>query len=166
MATGRPRKASEVHKQSGAYKINPKRENKREPKPKSQAPPKPDCVKSDAIANKKWISLCKLLDEIGLLANTDGELLELFCITFSQYRRLLVQVNTSGFTLISKDGDGVTVKRNPIMVEYKAAADMLRRLIPEFGLSPASRTRLVAVTAEDRKEDPFQAWLKRSGGLN
>lgn len=162
---GRPRKATEVLRESGAFKINPKRENKSEPKPRSAEPPKPDVVKEDPIANQKWDSLANLLDEVGLLAVTDGELMELFCITFSQYRRLLSQVNKSGFTLVSKDDSGVTVKRNPIMTEYRAAADLLRRLIPEFGLSPSSRSRLIAVTDEDRKEDPFQEWLKR-GGLN
>ena len=162
---GRPRKATEVLKQEGAYKVNPQRENKQEPKPRSIEPPKPDVVKQDPIANQKWDSLANLLDEVGLLANTDGELMELFCITFSQYRKLLGQVNKTGFTLVSKELDGVTVKRNPIMTEYKAAADMLRRLIPEFGLSPSSRSRLVAVSSESRKDDPFDEWLKR-GGLN
>jgi P27 family predicted phage terminase small subunit len=166
MPSGRPRKATEVLREQGAYKSNPRRENKQEPKPNKIAPDKPATVEDDPIASQKWDSLCILLEQCGLLADTDSDLMELFCITFSQYRRLLKQINTTGFTIVTRDPqtNNPVVKRNPIMIEYRNIADLLRRLIPEFGLSPSSRSRLVSTRKEEKSE--FQKWLERGKDLN
>jgi P27 family predicted phage terminase small subunit len=158
MGKGRPKIATEVHRAKGSYALNPQRENKNEPKPIREAPAKPETLMGDSVASDKWDSLCVILDQLGLIAQTDADLMELFCITFSQYRRLLKEVNENGFTETNQHGES---KRSPIVIEYRNSVEVLRRLIPEFGLSPSSRSRLVSVKKEEKTD--FQKWLEKRG---
>jgi P27 family predicted phage terminase small subunit len=158
---GRKPKATEVKRASGAFAKDPQRENKNEPKPIRRAPEKPEILLNDSIASEKWDSLCVVLDQLGLIASSDLELMELFCISWSRYRKLLAIVEDEGFTIFDDKGNR---KRNPSMIELNAIEDKLRRLVAEFGLTPSSRSRLVSVKREEKTE--FQNWLEKRNNLN
>jgi phage terminase small subunit len=39
--------------------------------------------------------------------------------------------------------------------------DQLNKLLPEFGLTPASRQKLTSMKLDDKKEDPFAKIMAR-----
>jgi P27 family predicted phage terminase small subunit len=163
---GRPPLASEIKRQSGAYDKNPQRENRFEPKAISESPDIPDAVAADPIAAKQWDMLCGLLNKMGLLSKSDQTLMELYCITFAQYRNLLEQVRKTNMVLVRKTDKGVMVERNQMYTELQKAMDRLQKLTSEFGLSPSSRSRLVSTKAFDDDESDLITKLLARGGLN
>ena len=143
----------------GSFVPHPERRNKREPKPPSGKPTKPKHL--DTYASKKWNALVKLLDQMGLLNKADVDLLELYCVTYSGYRRALEHVAKTGMVLVTREDHGqqVEVRRNPFSVELHKYADRLQKLLSEMGLTPASRSRVQAAGGDD-KGDPLLDMLK------
>lgn len=162
---GRKPLATEVKKQIGSFVAKPGRENKREPKPPVGFPEKTAVVKADKLASAKWDEICQLLDEMNVLTKADSDLLELFCINWSQYIALVKKVAKIGIVSEFVNSRGETVmKRSPYQAELGRIADRQQKLLTEFGLTPSSRTRLVTIR-DTKTESPFEKWIER-GGLN
>lgn len=156
-----------IQKAKGTYKIHPERENKLEPDPQIGWPPKPEEVESDWIASKKWDQLCKTLEELRILVTCDYDVLALYAITYSQYRRALASVNKTGQVLIQKDRESqVRAMRNPYSIELHKYMDRLKLLITELGLSPTSRSRIHAAPAEDEHDPLIELLARRGVNLN
>jgi len=164
MVTGRKPKPREVHLANGSYRINPKRENKRAPKPNKGRPTKPQVVKDDAIASTKWNQLCKEMETLGIMAKCDVDLLEMYCVLFAQYRSALASVRKTGLVLVTREDHGKTVevKRNPFETVQNKTIAQLAKMMAELGLTPAARSRLAADPQED--DDPFMEYLNKRAG--
>ena len=128
------------------------------PKPIKEAPPKPDVIDANPVASRKWDALVQDLDQLGILAKSDCDLMEAYCITFAMYRKALADVNKTGQVLVVKSDDNkVEVKRNPFSVELHKYMDRLTKLMGEMGLSPSSRARVAANGQEE--DDAFTEYL-------
>lgn len=159
------RLATAVKKQKGSYINQPGRENKREPKPPAGWPEKTEVVLADPLASKKWDDTCKLLEEMNVLTVADRDLLELFCINWSQYIALVKSVAKMGIVNQYEDAKGNQVtKRSAYQAELGRIADRQQKLLLEFGLTPSSRSKLVTIK-DTKTESPFEKWIER-GGLN
>lgn len=162
---GRKPQATEVKKQKGSFLTQPGRENKREPKPPKGWPEKTEMVLLDKRASAKWDEVCKLLASMNVLSKADRDLLELFCMNYSQYIALLKKVMECGMVNQSVNTRGETVtKRSAYQAELGRIQDRQHKLLIEFGLTPSSRTKIVAIS-DMKSESPFDKWMER-GGLN
>jgi P27 family predicted phage terminase small subunit len=137
---------------SGAAAKDPKRINRREPKPLEGAPKRP--THFDRVASAMWRRLVSLFDEMGMLNQADGDMMAAYCDNESAYRQALLAVRKTGQVL----GSGTKLTRNPHSVELHKYADRKLKMLAEMGLTPSSRTKVMAnPKAED---DPFAEWLK------
>jgi len=165
MPRGRKPQASAVNKKNGTYIKNPQRENKHEPIAPEGWPEKPAVIIGDAHAEECWERTCQLLDRMKILSKADGALLLAYCTTYADFIELREQVRTIGRVIISAGDDGPMIKRNQLYTEMqKARVDMLKQL-SELGLTPSSRSRLVAESGLEA-EGGLDEWFKRYGGLN
>lgn len=107
-----------------------------------------------------WRELVKLLDSMGVLANSDRRALEMLCRAYADYLRAQGEIDKHGLLVEHfNDRTGlVTLKRNPgVDIANAAHANMVRLLI-EFGLTPAARGK---VSKEGPKKDPLGDYLNR-----
>jgi P27 family predicted phage terminase small subunit len=87
-----------------------------------------------------WKKLCNPLVEIGVLTEVDMPAFEALCIHYGLARQALEEVNTNGMTI---EEDGKT-KKNPAMQAFRENMTAYKALLVEFGLTPSSRSRIVA----------------------
>ena len=159
---GRKPKTREEHLRNGSYKINPSRDNPNVPKPVRKRPTKPAVVRDDKIASAKWNQLCKELESMGTIATCDVDLLEMYCVLFSQYRSALASVRKTGLVLVTREDHGkqVEVKRNPFETVQNKIIQQLAKMMSEMGLTATSRQRLAATP--EVEHDPFLEYLEMS----
>jgi P27 family predicted phage terminase small subunit len=76
----------------------------------------------DAVGKAKWIELCEVLSDMGLLSEADRDLMAMYCSSFSQWREADNMVKKSG--LIIKTGG--SVGPNPcVEIAAKAKKEIL-----------------------------------------
>ena len=161
---GRKPLAAEVHIRNGSYAKNPKRQNKQAPKVNHALPLMPEMFETLEHATAKWNQLTEQLSTLGVLAETDGDLLEQYCVSYQLFRDAFVKVQETGLALDESTQHGTTTKRNPYCGELHKHMDRLSKLMAEMGLTPSSRTKLIA-TPPGEEDDGLLNLLKR-GGLN
>ena len=122
----------------------PDRINKREPKAPSKTPRCPDWLSDEAKV--VWKRTVKQLKEMGILSDTDGDLLATYANAVVTYQKATVIVDASGILV---KGRRDTVVTNPAVRIQRDTAQLVRQLGAEFGLSPASRTRIQAEKPHD-----------------
>lgn len=163
MARGRRRIAPEIHEASGAYRKNPKRRNKDAPKANGDRPKMPSYFSEHE--RSKWEEICETLESNGIMSTDCLEILIAYCTAYGGWMKAREAVQRTGIVLVQKI-DGVTeVKRNPFSVELHKYRDEMNRLLPELGLTPASRSKLKVVD-DDKDESAFSALLSRMSGKN
>jgi P27 family predicted phage terminase small subunit len=57
----------------------------------------------------------------------------------------------------------VQISRNTYVTEMSKFRDQMNRLLPELGLTPASRQKLTSITPDDAADDPFASIMARMG---
>ena len=98
----------------------------------------------DAIGKKAWVGLCESLEALDILSVVDGPAIEVYAQTYSGYHVARKHVEKYG-QVITENG---YMKRNPACAEMHQHKGELLRLLTEFGLTPASRSRLVVPGAK------------------
>jgi P27 family predicted phage terminase small subunit len=123
-----------------AYEGNPSRRpfNHSEPRPRPKTPKCPDHL--DEEAKKQWRKLVPILKSMRVLTEADGIQLSNLCVIFSTLVKAQTKLNGSG--LIYKTGD--LFRTNPLLRVINDCVDRINILCREFGLTPASRTRIHA----------------------
>lgn len=137
---GRKPLAPEVMRQRGAYDgPNANRENKNRPKSDGVDPDRPDWF--DETENQKWDEICADLQRMGVQTSENRELLVAYVSSYGGWMRVRKQIMEEGLTHTNTKG---TESRHPLLVElHKFKATMIK-LLPEFGLTPSSRGKLVS----------------------
>lgn len=122
-----------------------RRRKQKEPEPPKDHPQCPDHL--DDIARQEWQSITEQLDRMGLLSSADTTALELFCSAYSRYRQAESMVRKFGEVIISP------VNKYPMVSPYSTVMnknlETCRRLLVEFGLTPASRARCAVAKKDD-----------------
>ena len=121
---------------------NKDRINENEPDAPKGRPPMPRGL--DAIGKKAWVGLCESLEALDILSVVDGPAIEVYAQTYSGYHVARKHVEKYG-QVITENG---YMKRNPACAEMHQHKGELLRLLTEFGLTPASRSRLVVPGAK------------------
>ncbi len=107
-----------------------------------------------------WLRISALLPD-GIAAQHDQQLVVQLCEA--------LYVQAEAWKAIRRDGietedraHGGDKRRNPAIITWRQAADAARQCMNLLGLSPVSRSRLVA--AERPNDDPFTSFLRRRHG--
>lgn len=163
---GRPRKPSALHIIDGTDR--PDRMNPNEPMPAvlvgSTPPP---WVKGKARA--AWKQIAAILTEMRVLTVSDVPALALVCDALAEYIEARAGVQKHGMVYDSKtvkivhtrDGDEVEIETLMVRArpEVAIAADAWRRAmmgLTQFGLTPASRSKVSAIGKEDEVDEMEQ----------
>ena len=148
MPGGRPARPTSIKILDG----NPgKRRIKPEPQPQRGAPPCPAWL--DVEAKREWRRVTPELDRLGLLTVVDRASLAAYCQAASRVMQAERVITDKGMTAeVYKEGlDGTPyltgiVTRPEVGIALKYYGVMKTYLV-EFGLTPASRTKVAAADA-------------------
>jgi P27 family predicted phage terminase small subunit len=115
---------------------------KREPKPASTAPRCPAWLDKDGKA--VWKQVVPMLATMGVLANTDGNALARYCRLWVRWKQADAFIQKYGETYPLKDEKGKVkcFQQHPQVGIVNKLSTTLLRLEQEFGLTPASRSRI------------------------
>lgn len=129
-----------------------KKVNKKEPAPRLKIPPMPNGMSADA--KKEWKRIAPILLENGLLTEMDSLALELYCESYSMYRKASQKLKQQGVFIKGKNGGQVYNQWYSVQQKAQTA---LNKYLAEFGFSPAQRTRLSSENdmGSKKKDNPF-----------
>ncbi|GLQ31654.1 phage terminase small subunit P27 family [Litoribrevibacter albus] len=132
--------------------------NKNEPKPEVKRPKVPAHLSPKA--KTAFRGLCDLLENMGVLTIADGVALELMCDAYAEWRDCRKVVEKEGRTYQTTSMAGELVyKARPEVAMASDAWKRLKAMMGEFGLTPASRTKLQ--TNKPEEVDPLEEFLNR-----
>lgn len=152
---GPPPKPTALLKLSGSWRADAR--EKHEPKPADGSPKMPDWL--DAEGKKAWKHLVPILERMRVLTEADGFALATLCETWSRYRRATTMLAKEGDTydVLGRDGQLLQRNRSPYSAMQLELAIHVRRMLQEFGLTPSSRSRIVALPeSKNGKTDLFK----------
>lgn len=115
--------------------------NRREPQPAKRVPKMPIEVRADKAAKREWRRLVPMLDRLGVLTEVDGTALGMVCLDTSLLERSQADLREKGTTVKGPKG-GLLV--NPLLKIIESTSHRIWIGLREFGLTPASRSRIVA----------------------
>lgn len=162
---GRPPKPTNLKLLNG----NPgkRKISQNEPKPKPIAPKCPKWL--DKEAKREWKRLASELEKVGLLTQIDGSIFAAYCQSWSLFVAAQKAINEYQktenkltVTYTNTLGASNEVPLPEIAIAEKALKQ-LKAFCTEFGLTPASRTR-IDVKPLEGKADPMEALLRGAGG--
>jgi len=91
------------------------------------------------------------LHEIGMLARIDGATLARYCTQLARFWKAIKELEEQGETYTTDKG---AIHKHPHVETVRGLDDSLRRIECEFGMTPASRTRIhVKATAKTPADD-------------
>jgi P27 family predicted phage terminase small subunit len=160
MAGGRPRKPTSQKKLGGT--LQPSRTNKDEPTPTVYLPVPPDWLSERA--KQYWGEIGGVLLAMKLTTVADGPALQLLTEALAEWAEAREYVLRNGMSYETFTENGNVMHRPYPHVSI--AADAWRRslrMLTEFGLTPASRSKVSALGSEGEK-DPFEEMMNDMKG--
>jgi len=155
--SGPPPTPNAIKHLEGTYRPERDRSGGREPKPKADAPRRP--IEITGRAKREWDLIIPELRAMGVLATCDRVALAGYATSAGRFFDLTAELTRMGEWGFTDDG-GVEINRLAVRRD-KAEQSMLRFLM-EFGLSPASRSRVIAKAEKDGDaDDPGEAYFNR-----
>lgn len=130
-----------------------------EPQPEKKLPECPDWLEDEAKA--EWNRLCKNLFELGLLTNLDMAAFASYCQAYARWKEAEEFITQHGSIVKTKTGywqqvPQVSIAHSNQKIMMQAAA--------EFGLTPSSRSRIIAGDAKSAETDEMEFLLMAGGG--
>lgn len=149
---GPPPKPTAVNELRG----NPgkRKKNKAEPKPQSGAPACPAWLDDEAQA--EWQRIVPELEQLEVLTKVDRAALVNYCMAWSRLRQAQTVLVDEGLTFETDNGP----RKRPEVGIVEKAQSLLKSSLEQFGLSPASRSRISTKKEEAVSEDPLDEFLK------
>lgn len=132
--------------------------NKSEPKPPQSKPKCPEWMKG--VARRAFYELADELDMMKVITLADRKALELLCQTYAEWRQAVKKLDDHGsLTYESRNlQGGIMIRTRPEVSIRNDAARRLISLLGEFGLTPASRSRVNVSALPD--DDPFESFQR------
>lgn len=123
--------------------------NKDEPQPtRVYAPQPPDSL--NELEAAKWTDTARKLAECRVLTELDLDALEIYCRNWVAMHEAIADLNERGKLLRTATGAPMW---NPSWSQYKHSEQVCRSIMSEFGMTPSSRTSVVAVGDADGKNE-------------
>lgn len=111
------------------------------------------------IARKEWQRVAPLLSTMGVLREADTALLSAYCHAYQEWCEAVSWMAENGSTMTIRDDKGF-VKSVQVVPQWRiaqGAAERMKRLGAEFGLSPSSRAALKV--EKKAKQDEWSMFL-------
>jgi P27 family predicted phage terminase small subunit len=128
--------------------------NESEPTPPAGAPNCPRELSKEA--KKEWKRIAPLLYDMGVLSTIDIAALAAYCECWSRWRD--AERNIAKYGAVIKTPTGYPIQSPYVSIATKAIEQM-RRFLSEFGMTPASRSRISAgpppLTKPNDSQDPL-----------
>jgi P27 family predicted phage terminase small subunit len=124
--------------------------NPNEPKPKAEMPSIPEHLSETAA--KEWVRVSEQLLRLGLLTAVDRAAFAAYCTVYARWADAEEALKKTGPVVRSPSGYPMI---SPYLIVANRALDQMRQYLIEFGLTPASRSRISVGMAEqhDSVED-------------
>lgn len=133
--------------------------NRNEPKPDGV----PDCPRHlDKEAKREWRRVSVELVTLGLLTSVNRAALAAYCAAYSRWAS--AKLNVQKFGVVIKSPKSGFPIQNPYVGVANTPLDQMRKFAVEFGLTPASRSRL-QVDTNKPPTDPFEAFMTGIGAM-
>ncbi len=113
-------------------------------------------------ARKEWRRSGQLLLETGLITDLDRAAFAAYCQAWGRWVEAEEALRQYGMML---RGPNNTPVRSPYLQVANQALDQLRGLLSDFGMSPASRSR-VSASPLAPEDDEFEQFLRRQDAVN
>ena len=131
--------------------------NKAEPAPKVEIPACPRWLKGDA--RSEWRRIVPELKALGLLSKIDRAALTAYCQAWADYLDAIKQIEKNGSVLeireLAKDGEKEGrikyMQQSPYVSIKNKAAEHMHKFLTEFGMTPASRSRISVAKTDTPK---------------
>lgn len=156
--SGRRRLPSAVKKRNGTFR--PSRAATNEIPVKLGRPGVPPWLDEEAVA--EWNRICPVLEEGRVLADPDRAMLADYCSAHSLAVSATIAYQEEGLMLKLRKGSRVGWRVHPMIKVAQEARSQAARLGAEFGLSPASRSRVSSVPKPkdgDEKKDGAEGFI-------
>lgn len=113
-------------------------------------------------AAKYWPRFSERLKAIRVTTKSEVEAVELLCETYAEWRRLSDYIDSelggvACYETTTKDG-GEMRRAHPEFALRGEAHKRLHRLLSDFGLTPAARSKVMSLEAGKKKVDPWGAF--------
>ena len=128
--------------------------NPREPEPEKGIPTRPEWLLSEA--KREWSRIVPELQRLDLLTKVDRAALASYCQWWARWVEAEKELELWGLTFTTPNG---YIQQRPEVSIAQKASDKCRAFLTEFGLTPASRSR-IKLPAAGPPVDPFEAYLK------
>ena len=128
--------------------------NSREPKPEKKAPACPKWLEGEA--KKEWRRLAKQMEAIGILTEVDRAAFASYCQAYARWKEAEEWITEHGNIVRTPSGYWQTVPQVSIAQTY---LKIMNRIAEQFGLTPSSRSRIVAAEAKSDTDDEMENLL-------
>ena len=125
--------------------------NKREPHPGKQAPSCPKWL--DKEAKKEWRRLAPKLVQMGVLTDVDMAAFAGYCQSYARWKENEEFISEHGSLVRTPSGYWMAVPQVSMAQQY---LKQMGRYAEQFGLTPASRSRLIADETGGGKKDEME----------
>jgi P27 family predicted phage terminase small subunit len=123
--------------------------NPDEPMPDPNIPEAPDHLSKHALI--EWGRITSHLSKLGLVSDLDMTALAMYCQAWGRIVKYEKIVEKAGELYKTDNGN---FQLSPAMWVINKAYDQCYKLLGEFGMSPASRSK-VSAKKEEKKSDPW-----------
>jgi P27 family predicted phage terminase small subunit len=150
--TGRPRIPTKLHILHGHPGHHPL--NLDEPQPEEAAPEIPSFLSAEAVL--EWHRITKELLALRILTRVDRAALAAYCQAWGRWVEAEDKMRTTPIVFKSPNGYPVL---SPWWSIANKAMEQMRNFLTEFGLSPASRTRIKGGAAPEERPQGARRFL-------
>jgi P27 family predicted phage terminase small subunit len=112
----------------------------------------------DASARQEWTRLAPLLSRNGLLTELDTDALAAYCCAVAEWNSAHAMLQKFGAVVKAPSGFPIV---SPWWAVQSKAAEKMRRLMIEFGMTPASRTNVTRATPPTPPGSPLDRFIRR-----
>ncbi len=113
--------------------------NENEPKPEKKAPSCPKWLEPEA--KREWRRLAKDMEELGILTEEDRAAFASYCQAYARWREAEQVISEHGAIIRTPSGYLQQIPQVSIAQTY---LKIMNKIAEQFGLTPASRSRIVA----------------------
>lgn len=105
--------------------------------------------------------MAKQMEQLGILTEIDMAAFAGYCQAYARWKEAEEYISEHGTIMKTPSGYSQQVPQVSIAQTY---LKIMNRFCEQFGLTPSSRSRIVAETGEDKESDAMELLLYKGGG--
>ena len=129
--------------------------NDNEPKPDKKAPTCPAWLEPEA--KKEWRRMSKQLEQLGLLTELDRAAFAAYCQAYARWKEAEEFITKHGSMIRTPNG---YLQQVPQVSIAQTIQKLMLKYCAEFGLTPSSRSRIIASDGKSDTEDEMEQLLR------